>query len=399
MVRDQPVKTLGVAAAVRLDAIQAATSDAIRLHLTNAAGAGAVQLLESLLPALERAAGGATSCIYLPDRGPLARYVPSGDRTPASVYRRRLPNALSRLFECTFLASRLSGETPLLVLGDLPLRCDAPQVVFVQNAHLLDASSTNSWVNAVRFAVSRAVFRRNLRCAGAFIVQTAVMRDRLEAAYPAVRGRVHVVAQPVPRWLLDSGLVRKGRAARRDGKLRLVFPAASYPHKNHGLLSRIPPSRGVDWPVERLALTIDAALHPAPDLPWIDCVGFLTPEGMIEEYGSADALLFLSLEESYGFPLVEAMFLGVPIVCPDLPYARALCGDEALYFDPRDVGSLEATVRDLHRRLASGWWPDWTGRMARIPGSWEEVAARMLAIVADTARAWQDARRGEVPDQ
>ena len=35
-----------------------------------------------------------------------------------------------------------------------------------------------------------------------------------------------------------------------------------------------------------------------------------------------DALLFLSTDESYGFPLIEAMFVGLPIICPDLPYAR-----------------------------------------------------------------------------
>ena len=30
-------------------------------------------------------------------------------------------------------------------------------------------------------------------------------------------------------------------------------------------------------------------------------------------------LCYLSKEESFGFPLIEAMYLGLPIVCPDLP--------------------------------------------------------------------------------
>ena len=33
------------------------------------------------------------------------------------VYRRRLPNALSRMLECTWLAGRFDGDSPLLVLG------------------------------------------------------------------------------------------------------------------------------------------------------------------------------------------------------------------------------------------------------------------------------------------
>lgn len=393
------MRALGKSATVALHVPRRAGADAVRLHLTNAAGAGAVQLLQSLLPALERAAGGAVSYMYLPNRGPLASYAPSGNGTEASTYRRWLPNVVSRLLECTVLADRLSGEAPLLVLGDLPLRCDAPQVVFVQNAHLLQSGASRSWANAVRFAVSRAVFRGNLRRADAFIVQTEVMRHRLEAAYPALRGSVHVIAQPVPGWLLDSGLRRDRRAAGRGRKLRLIYPAASYPHKNHRLLSTIAPPRAAEWPVERLALTIEQARDPAPDLAWVDCVGFLPPAGMIEEYRVADALLFLSLEESYGFPLLEAMFVGLPVVCPDLPYARALCGAEALYFDPRDVGSLEATLRDLDRRLESGWWPDWEEQMASIPTSWDDVATRMLAVVRGCARGRPDARDSEEPTE
>lgn len=389
------MNALGDAAALPLHRTRDAGDEPVRLHLTNAAGAGAVQLLQSLLPALERAAGGAVSRIYLPNRGPLASYAPSSDGTQASVYRRRLPNVASRLLECTVLASRLGGESPLLVLGDLPLRCDAPQVVFVQNAHLLEPSASHSWSNAIRFGVSRAVFRSNLRRADAFIVQTEVMRDRFEAAYPAVRGRVHVIGQPVPGWLLEAGLSRRGPASGRGDRLRLVYPAAGYPHKNHRLLSRIAPSRGVEWPIERLALTLDPALDPAPGLSWVDCVGFLPPARMIEEYRGADALLFLSLEESYGFPLLEAMFVGLPVVCPDLPYARTLCGDEALYFDPRDVDSLEAALRDLRHRLDAGWWPDWRAQMTPIPTSWDDVAARMLAVVRGCARARADAPNSE----
>ena len=118
----------------------------------------------------------------------------------------------------------------------------------------------------------------------------------------------------------------------------------------------------------------------------IDCVGRLSSDGVIAAYAQADALLFLSLSESYGFPLVEAMWAGLPIVCPDLPYARTLCGDQALYFAPHDPASLTAAIAELQRRLAAGWWPDWHAARRHLPPSWDAVAREMLALLHPNVR-------------
>jgi glycosyltransferase involved in cell wall biosynthesis len=101
---------------------------------------------------------------------------------------------------------------------------------------------------------------------------------------------------------------------------------------------------------------------------------------MLNLYRDVDGLLFLSKAESYGFPLVEAMWIGLPIICPDLPYARTLCGNEAIYFDPKDVESLQRSVLDLRSRLTNGWWPDWSEQLRSIPKNWEEVAIKMARI-------------------
>ena len=41
---------------------------------------------------------------------------------------------------------------------------------------------------------------------------------------------------------------------------------------------------------------------------------------------------------------------------------------------------LKAAVTTLHDRLAAGWWPDWTDRLAMLPRDWDSVARSMLAI-------------------
>lgn len=353
----------------------------VRLHLTNVAGAGATQLLQSLLPALEQDPGVLIERIELPGRGRLAEYRSSNTVTVTEVYRRRLPNALSRALECTWLASRFDGESPLLVLGDLPLRCRGHQTVFVQTPHLLKPARMRLNADGIKYFISRALFRRGIDQVRAFIVQTKVMRDALERSYPILAGRVHVIAQPVPAWLLNSGLQRRSRARASGQMVDLIYPAAGYPHKNHALLSRIDPQD--DWPVEQLILTLDSAAHPAPGLSWVQCHGFLSPQEMIKAYSQVDALLFLSKDESYGFPLVEAMHVGLPIICPDLPYAHSLCGDQAIYFDPDTPRALLDAVKKLKNKLDQGWWPCWAGQMESIPRDWETVAKQMLAVATD----------------
>jgi hypothetical protein len=74
------------------------------------------------------------------------------------------------------------------------------------------------------------------------------------------------------------------------------------------------------------------------------------------------------------------MWIGLPIICPDRPYARTLCGDQAIYFNPESLNSLHEALVDLSKRLDSGWWPEWSENIKAIPRKWEEVAQAMLDL-------------------
>ena len=346
----------------------------IRIGATNITGLGAVQLVGSLLPALERLPGYIIETVYLPDSGPLSRFEPAAAATRTRQYRRWLPQGLSRLAECRLPSRFYAGTTPLLTLGDVPIRTAARQIVFVHNPHLVDGGRPS-----VRHAVARRVFRANLAFAGGFVVQTGAMRTALVAHYAVDAERVHVVPQPPPEWLLASGLRRTGR--RRAGGLSLFYPAAAYPHKNHALLARVDSAASWHGTIDEIVLTLDPRQNPVPGLALVECAGRLTGAGVVERYATADALLFMSRAESFGFPLVEAMTVGLPIVCPDLPYARALCGDGAIYFTDDDGDSLCAAIEKLRDRLASGWWPDWSRQLEAIPPDWDSVAASLATLL------------------
>jgi glycosyltransferase involved in cell wall biosynthesis len=351
----------------------------VRVHLTNVVGAGASQLLLSLLPALESNQNTCVEELYLPDKGPLKGYLPSSRNTRCIIYRRRLPNAISRIMECTIFGGRFKGATPLLVLGDLPVRCEGQQIVFVQTTHLVHSSTSNSLSSNIKFWIARLIFALNQKYVAAFIVQTEFMRSALLTAYPVLQDRVHIVAQPVPTWLLENKIQRRCRTIAYDTGLKLFYPAAVYPHKNHQLLAQV--SDSAEWPIESLQLTLESSSNPAPEIEWVKCTGFLSAEQMRKAYAEADALLFLSLTESYGFPLIESMFIGLPIICPNLAYARALCGAQAIYFEANDIQSLRQACIELKTRLLSGWKPDWSAQINSLPKDWDSVATQMLDVL------------------
>ncbi|MEO7344210.1 MAG: glycosyltransferase [Methylotenera sp.] len=352
----------------------------VRLHLTNISGLGAVQLAHSLLPNFEQLPDYKLEEIYLPSQGDLSSYETTCQETKLIYYKRYLPNSISRVLECTLFGSKFDNVTPVLVLGDIPLRIKAKQTVFVQTPLLAGGSNSGRYLGAIKYWIARWLFRINIKYVSAFIVQTVAMKAALITTYPEIKGRVHIIAQPAPNWLLESQLKRTQRSLRADSGLRLFYPAAIYPHKNHQLLSAIHANQSKAWPVSELLLTIPEHLNPNPAISWIHCVDRLTSDKVLEAYSTADALLFLSFSESFGFPLVEAMWIGLPIICPDLAYTRVLCGDQAIYFNPEDVNSLHMAVIDLNKRLASGWWPVWSENLKTLPLDWKEVATAMLSL-------------------
>jgi hypothetical protein len=75
------------------------------------------------------------------------------------------------------------------------------------------------------------------------------------------------------------------------------------------------------------------------------------------------------------------MTLDLPIVCSDLPYARWLCEDQAIYFDPLNGQSACKAIEELHRRYNSEWQVNWQQALTKIPKDWDEVAEKFIALL------------------
>jgi alpha-1,3-rhamnosyl/mannosyltransferase len=75
--------------------------------------------------------------------------------------------------------------------------------------------------------------------------------------------------------------------------------------------------------------------------------GWLEQADLEGLYALARCLVFPSLAEGFGLPVLEAMRRGVPVACSDATALAEVAGDAALVFDPHDTGAIRAAVRSL----------------------------------------------------
>lgn len=72
--------------------------------------------------------------------------------------------------------------------------------------------------------------------------------------------------------------------------------------------------------------------------------GFVSDEDLPALYSGALALLFVSLYEGFGLPLLEAMACGTPVIASGVSSIPWVAGDAALAVDPLDPGAIAAAI-------------------------------------------------------
>ena len=68
---------------------------------------------------------------------------------------------------------------------------------------------------------------------------------------------------------------------------------------------------------------------------------------MCELYASSKCLIFPSLEESFGLPLIEAIDMGLDVLSSDLEYVYEVI-NPSLSFNPNDVQSIADTIQKFN---------------------------------------------------
>lgn len=248
-----------------------------------------------------------------------------------------------------------------------------------------EANHRHQWFTQI--AAQSTYFQCNSRhVIGRLGAHYGVHPARCFHTYNAVQGRLPATGGPLPAGAPEEPF--------------FFYPANFWPHKNHEALltayrlyaqaaaSRAWPLVCTGHPDERMELLRE--LRDGLGLKdRVIFLGHVPDDAFTALWARAGALVFPSLCEGFGMPLLEAMRFGVPIIAADSSALPEVAGDACVPVDARDPQALAEALRRVairtelkdslvargHARLAAFSLELEAGRLAHFLAA----AARRLA--------------------
>lgn len=103
-------------------------------------------------------------------------------------------------------------------------------------------------------------------------------------------------------------------------------------------------------------------------------------EKLVEFYQNAAAFVYPSLYEGFGFPPLEAMALGCPVISSNTSVLPEILGNACLYFNPNDEKQLADSVERVLSSPALRNELITAGHYQSAKYSWETTAKRTLTV-------------------
>jgi glycosyltransferase involved in cell wall biosynthesis len=282
------------------------------------------------------------------------------------------------------IAEGLQAEVLHSLASTAPLHGRARRVTTIHDLNYKLVPETHFGLRGVGMRILvPAAARRSHRV---IVDAASTKRDLVEhLGMPA--GKIDVVPLAASATRVEPAPEAALRAKLGLGDRQVVLSAsAKRPHKNIGrlleALARIPLANrpvlvvpGYPTPYEAELRAIAAARAVGDDVVFPEWVDAAELEGL---YALAACVVFPSLYEGFGLPVLEAMVRGVPVACSDRSSLPEVAGDAALLFDPEDVAAIAAAMqrllgdRELAGRLAD------RGRARAAEFSWDRTATQTV---------------------
>ncbi|MCB2289987.1 glycosyltransferase [Clostridium sp. CS001] len=205
-----------------------------------------------------------------------------------------------------------------------------------------------------------------------FIVQTNWMKDEMKKHRLFKKINIQIYKPDLPQCKL-----KEKYSFKKKDKYVLFYPAFDYKYKNHillvNLIKEIENRNSILCNKIEIVVTLDndstsfEFVKENSFEDYFNFVGSLTNEEVFEMYYKADALIFPSLLESFGLPLLEAAQIGLPILSINKSYAReVLYGYDGVFFANmnkvsdwvdklEDMISIKKIYENFSPKYDSGW--------------------------------------------
>jgi glycosyltransferase involved in cell wall biosynthesis len=248
-------------------------------------------------------------------------------------------NLLERLKAELFIKKIAEKKDKLLCFGNLPplFRSKARVFVFFHNVTMIRKFSAFN----LYFIFATKDFN--------FIVQSNTVKIKLTSSQLFNNRTVHILPffERINKKLAPNNI-------KRPNKETFIYPANGEPHKNHINLINAWTALANDNIYPKLIITISSEAYPKLfrfienninkyNLD-IDNLEEVSHSLILSYLNNSNALIYPSLTESLGIPLLEAKSLDIPIVASELDYVRDI-SSPIQTFDPKSSISISRAVK------------------------------------------------------
>lgn len=234
----------------------------------------------------------------------------------------------------------------------------------VVTVHDVQWTEYPDYVGAIKLRYLRQMVPSSLRRAVRIAVPSRFVATTLVDEFGLDSAHIAVVRHGLQRSVgaaPTSATELRGRLGLGEGPV-IVYPANTHPHKNHSLLFTLMAQGAGAWgdPSLRLVLAGSPGRADADVRSEIAARGLggrVVMPGRVSDADRdgllmlADAMVFPSLYEGFGAPLIEAMRLGVPVVCSDRGSLPEVAGDAAVVLEPTSDAWSVAIERVREHRV------------------------------------------------
>jgi glycosyltransferase involved in cell wall biosynthesis len=237
----------------------------------------------------------------------------------------------------------------------------------------------------------RALFAPSAQAAVRIITLSAFTRDCIIDRYALPPDKISVIPLGVHgRFFVPVTTAERDRVRAR---YRLpdaygIYPANLWPHKNHlrllDALVRMTPERRpflvLTGSATRGRIPLNDAIRERDLGAHVVWLGFVESHELTALLAGARMMVFPSLFEGFGMPVVEAMAAGCPVACADATALPETVSDAALLFDPTDVGAIASAIERLWHDAALRDALRQAGHQRARQFTWQRTALHTLQV-------------------
>ena len=240
-----------------------------------------------------------------------------------------------------FYLRRTNNFSCILCLSNVPppIQTSVKTYIYFHNILLLQPLHwpihiKNRVINLLKFFYIKYYNKESYN----WIIQTSHTRKLLLESIKIKNDRIHTYPiLPKKNILIDQ--INKSK--------NIVYISSFVSHKNHErLLNAFILAANKTIKQIKLHLTLDEVKLSKKIYPnnlKIECHGTLSEDGVNELYNSCEFVIYPSLVESFGLPLIEATNHGCKVIASDLPYVHEIISP-SLTFDPYLVESISDSI-------------------------------------------------------